>query len=189
MHFHDYLLHVALSDTGAHFKKWCMMQGKIRAGTVKEYKSDAELITNTVRKFLEAARKLDSNGKSGGASPESEITEGASSQETRNALPTLERKVWMQEVHSVTLKALFWGTKMILCCVWSVDIDHMILTMHRCGWIVKLQSSWSKRRFLTKGWDLLEDFVSNGKWLLDNQGGFRRCGFPVSKLKKVSRTD
>lgn len=37
---------------GAHFKKWCLMQSKIKAGTVLEMKGDAELMIELARKEI-----------------------------------------------------------------------------------------------------------------------------------------
>ncbi|CAM6115915.1 unnamed protein product [Calypogeia fissa] len=75
---------------GAHFKKWCLMQGKIKAGTVKEYKSDAELIISVARRFLEAARASEANDKRDTLS-EIEIVNETTSEKTQGALPTAER--------------------------------------------------------------------------------------------------
>eukprot|EP00249_Psilotum_nudum_P021264 c28039_g1_i1 orf=579-2456(+) len=38
---------------GAHFKKWCLMESKIKAGSVLEYKKDADLIIRVAREKLQ----------------------------------------------------------------------------------------------------------------------------------------
>ncbi|KAJ0972265.1 hypothetical protein J5N97_020224 [Dioscorea zingiberensis] len=37
---------------GAHFKKWCIMQSKIKSGAVDEYKKEVELMLNVARSYL-----------------------------------------------------------------------------------------------------------------------------------------
>ncbi|XP_062090086.1 BAG-associated GRAM protein 1 isoform X2 [Humulus lupulus] len=39
---------------GAHFKKWCVMQSKIRAGAINEYKKEVELMLNMARSHIES---------------------------------------------------------------------------------------------------------------------------------------
>lgn len=39
---------------GAHFKKWCPMQSKIKAGAINEYKKEVELMLETARKYIES---------------------------------------------------------------------------------------------------------------------------------------
>ncbi|KAF5452559.1 hypothetical protein F2P56_027539 [Juglans regia] len=45
---------------GAHFKKWCVMQSKIKAGAINEYKKEVEMM-------LEVARSYTKSNTSGGA--------------------------------------------------------------------------------------------------------------------------
>ncbi|KAF3451047.1 hypothetical protein FNV43_RR07136 [Rhamnella rubrinervis] len=51
---------------GAHFKKWCVMQSKIRAGAVNEYKKEVEMMLQVARSYIESHR----NGGGGGAAAE-----------------------------------------------------------------------------------------------------------------------
>ncbi|KAL9437181.1 hypothetical protein AB3S75_023097 [Citrus x aurantiifolia] len=37
---------------GAHFKKWCVMQSKIKTGAVNEYKKEVELMLETARSYI-----------------------------------------------------------------------------------------------------------------------------------------
>ncbi|POO02029.1 C2- GRAM domain containing protein [Trema orientale] len=39
---------------GAHFKKWCVMQSKIRAGAINEYKKEMELMLKMARSYIES---------------------------------------------------------------------------------------------------------------------------------------
>ncbi|XP_024024614.1 BAG-associated GRAM protein 1 isoform X2 [Morus notabilis] len=39
---------------GAHFKKWCVMQSKIKAGAVNEYKKEVELMLATARTYIKS---------------------------------------------------------------------------------------------------------------------------------------
>nr|GMD21991.1 BAG-associated GRAM protein 1-like isoform X3 [Ipomoea batatas]GMD23546.1 BAG-associated GRAM protein 1-like isoform X3 [Ipomoea batatas]GMD26716.1 BAG-associated GRAM protein 1-like isoform X3 [Ipomoea batatas] len=39
---------------GAHFKKWCIMQSKIKAGAVNEYKKEMELMLDVARSYLKS---------------------------------------------------------------------------------------------------------------------------------------
>ncbi|KAM6586131.1 hypothetical protein CsatB_013133 [Cannabis sativa] len=39
---------------GAHFKKWCVMQSKIRAGAINEYKKEVEMMLNMARLHIES---------------------------------------------------------------------------------------------------------------------------------------
>lgn len=39
---------------GAHFKKWCVMQSKIKAGAINEYKKEVELMLETARKYIKS---------------------------------------------------------------------------------------------------------------------------------------
>uniref|UniRef100_M1B652 C2 domain-containing protein n=1 Tax=Solanum tuberosum TaxID=4113 RepID=M1B652_SOLTU len=40
--------------TGAHFKKWCIMQSKIKAGAVDEYKKEVATMTGMARSFVQS---------------------------------------------------------------------------------------------------------------------------------------
>ncbi|KAL2651574.1 hypothetical protein R1flu_019702 [Riccia fluitans] len=53
---------------GAHFKKWCFMQGKIKAGTITEVKGGSKLIIDVMMKFLEEANAAERNSTSDNAS-------------------------------------------------------------------------------------------------------------------------
>ncbi|KAG6549689.1 hypothetical protein Mapa_008668 [Marchantia paleacea] len=50
---------------GAHFKKWCVMQGKIKSGTISEYKGEAKSIIDVMRTFLEGADTEDTSSTTG----------------------------------------------------------------------------------------------------------------------------
>ncbi|KAJ4723717.1 Bag-associated gram protein 1 [Melia azedarach] len=39
---------------GAHFKKWCVMQSKIKAGAINEYKKEVELMLEVARKYIKS---------------------------------------------------------------------------------------------------------------------------------------
>lgn len=39
---------------GTHFKKWCMMQSKIKAGAVDEYKREVQLVLETAKTYIES---------------------------------------------------------------------------------------------------------------------------------------
>lgn len=39
---------------GAHFKKWCVMQSKIRSGAINEYKKEVELMLEVARSFIKS---------------------------------------------------------------------------------------------------------------------------------------
>jgi hypothetical protein len=41
---------------GVHFKKWCFMQSKIRAGTRNEYTADVEMTVKLAQQFLKNSR-------------------------------------------------------------------------------------------------------------------------------------
>lgn len=58
--------------------------------TSLQYKSDAELIVSTTRKFLEGLRMSELNGNRNSSS-EIEIVDGAASEKTLGALLTAER--------------------------------------------------------------------------------------------------
>lgn len=45
---------------GAHFKKWCWMQSKIKTGAVSEYKKDIELMLKVARDYLESSKQVGS---------------------------------------------------------------------------------------------------------------------------------
>ncbi|XP_039066837.1 BAG-associated GRAM protein 1-like [Hibiscus syriacus] len=51
---------------GAHFKKWCVMQSKIKSGAVEEYKKEIETMLDVARSFIESrtARGETSNSSS-----------------------------------------------------------------------------------------------------------------------------
>ncbi|XP_022733670.1 BAG-associated GRAM protein 1-like isoform X3 [Durio zibethinus] len=39
---------------GAHFKKWCVMQSKIRSGAINEYKKEVELMLDVARSYIKS---------------------------------------------------------------------------------------------------------------------------------------
>lgn len=45
---------------GAHFKKWCLMQSKIKTGALSEYKKDIELMLKVARDYLESSKQVGS---------------------------------------------------------------------------------------------------------------------------------
>lgn len=57
-----------------------------------QYKSDADLIMNTVRKFLEQERKSEKEGKRS-ASPENGVSDGTAGQDVLGAVLATERNV------------------------------------------------------------------------------------------------
>ncbi|KAI7995155.1 BAG-associated GRAM protein 1 [Camellia lanceoleosa] len=46
---------------GAHFKKWCVMQSKIKSSAINEYKKEVELMLDVARTFI-IARTSGSGG-------------------------------------------------------------------------------------------------------------------------------
>ncbi|KAL5784178.1 hypothetical protein ACOSQ2_006570 [Xanthoceras sorbifolium] len=54
---------------GAHFKKWCIMQSKIKAGAINEYKKEVDLMLEVARSYI----------KSHTSRPDGEITEPTAS--------------------------------------------------------------------------------------------------------------
>ncbi|XP_019182363.1 PREDICTED: BAG-associated GRAM protein 1-like isoform X3 [Ipomoea nil] len=41
---------------GAHFKKWCVMQSKIKAGAINEYKKEVELMLDVARSYINKSK-------------------------------------------------------------------------------------------------------------------------------------
>jgi hypothetical protein len=41
---------------GVHFKRWCVMQSKIRAGTLNEYTADVEMAVKLAKRLLTNSR-------------------------------------------------------------------------------------------------------------------------------------
>ncbi|KAL3700236.1 hypothetical protein R1sor_018258 [Riccia sorocarpa] len=68
---------------GAHFKKWCIMQGKIKAGTITEVKGESKGIIEVMRKFLEEANAAEQHSTSDDAPT------GEDNGEQAGATPTL----------------------------------------------------------------------------------------------------
>ncbi|XP_058102498.1 BAG-associated GRAM protein 1 [Magnolia sinica] len=60
---------------GVHFKKWCVMQSKIRTGTVNEYKKEVELMLEVARSYLKA--KASSKETDNAAAPTPASTQGS----------------------------------------------------------------------------------------------------------------
>ncbi|XVF37577.1 hypothetical protein REPUB_Repub20aG0021300 [Reevesia pubescens] len=51
---------------GAHFKKWCVMQSKIRSGAINEYKKEVELMLDVARSYIKSHT---AGGETNNASP------------------------------------------------------------------------------------------------------------------------
>ncbi|XP_051133202.1 BAG-associated GRAM protein 1 isoform X2 [Andrographis paniculata] len=51
---------------GAHFKKWCVMQSKIKSGAINEYKKEVEIMLEVARSYIQS--KTSSDGIENGAS-------------------------------------------------------------------------------------------------------------------------
>ncbi|KAK6146358.1 hypothetical protein DH2020_020227 [Rehmannia glutinosa] len=54
---------------GAHFKKWCVMQSKIRSGAINEYKKEVDIMLDVARSYIQSKKVI----------TDSEITDIASS--------------------------------------------------------------------------------------------------------------
>ncbi|XP_038991865.1 BAG-associated GRAM protein 1-like [Hibiscus syriacus] len=39
---------------GAHFKKWCVMQSKIKSGAINEYKKEVEVMLDVARSYIKS---------------------------------------------------------------------------------------------------------------------------------------
>ncbi|KAL0377013.1 UNVERIFIED_CONTAM: BAG-associated GRAM protein 1 [Sesamum calycinum] len=39
---------------GAHFKKWCVMQSKIKSGAINEYKKEVEIMLDVARSYIQS---------------------------------------------------------------------------------------------------------------------------------------
>ncbi|KAJ1396485.1 VASt domain, partial [Sesbania bispinosa] len=48
---------------GAHFKKWCVMQSKIKSGAVNEYKKEVEVMLDVARSYIKSHNSDDENDK------------------------------------------------------------------------------------------------------------------------------
>ncbi|XP_027345796.1 BAG-associated GRAM protein 1 isoform X2 [Abrus precatorius] len=48
---------------GAHFKKWCVMQSKIKSGAVNEYKKEVEVMLDVARSYIKSSASSDENDK------------------------------------------------------------------------------------------------------------------------------
>ncbi|XP_014505479.1 BAG-associated GRAM protein 1 isoform X2 [Vigna radiata var. radiata] len=46
---------------GAHFKKWCVMQSKIKSGAVNEYKKEVEVMLDVARSYIKSNTSNDEN--------------------------------------------------------------------------------------------------------------------------------
>nr|GMD97734.1 BAG-associated GRAM protein 1-like isoform X3 [Ipomoea batatas] len=46
---------------GAHFKKWCVMQSKIKAGAINEYKKEVELMLDVARSYINKSKTPPAN--------------------------------------------------------------------------------------------------------------------------------
>nr|GMD98534.1 BAG-associated GRAM protein 1-like isoform X3 [Ipomoea batatas] len=46
---------------GAHFKKWCVMQSKIKAGAINEYKKEVELMLDVARAYINKSKTPPAN--------------------------------------------------------------------------------------------------------------------------------
>ncbi|KAK8982871.1 hypothetical protein V6N11_054856 [Hibiscus sabdariffa] len=49
---------------GAHFKKWCVMQSKIRSGAVDEYKKEIDAMLGVARSYIESCTARDETSNS-----------------------------------------------------------------------------------------------------------------------------
>ncbi|VFQ82859.1 unnamed protein product [Cuscuta campestris] len=58
---------------GAHFKKWCVMQSKIKAGAISEYKKEVELMLDVARTYITS--KTSANDQNNIAVPSPSVTE------------------------------------------------------------------------------------------------------------------
>ncbi|KAL8482781.1 hypothetical protein ACS0TY_025717 [Phlomoides rotata] len=58
---------------GAHFKKWCVMQSKIRSGAINEYKKEVEIMLDVARSYIQS--KTSSNEIEDTASPPAIVQE------------------------------------------------------------------------------------------------------------------
>ncbi|XP_057417518.1 BAG-associated GRAM protein 1 isoform X2 [Lotus japonicus] len=48
---------------GAHFKKWCVMQGKIKSGAVNEYKKEVDVMLDVARSYIKSHASGDEDDK------------------------------------------------------------------------------------------------------------------------------
>ncbi|CAI8618335.1 unnamed protein product [Vicia faba] len=48
---------------GAHFKKWCVMQSKIKSGAVNEYKKEVDVMLDVARSYIKSYTSDDENDK------------------------------------------------------------------------------------------------------------------------------
>ncbi|XP_008391885.1 BAG-associated GRAM protein 1 isoform X3 [Malus sylvestris] len=61
---------------GVHFKKWCVMQSKIRAGAINEYKREIDLMLDIARSYI--IRSSSSNGETDKATSSPSVTRDSS---------------------------------------------------------------------------------------------------------------
>jgi hypothetical protein len=50
------------SSIGVHFKKWCLMQSKIKAGAIDEYKKEVEVMLEVALSYLKSHSSSSSHG-------------------------------------------------------------------------------------------------------------------------------
>ncbi|XP_020232789.1 BAG-associated GRAM protein 1 isoform X3 [Cajanus cajan] len=53
---------------GAHFKKWCVMQSKIKSGAVNEYKKEVDVMLDVARSYIKSSNTSKSNDENDEAS-------------------------------------------------------------------------------------------------------------------------
>lgn len=56
---------------GAHFKKWCVMQSKIKAGAINEYKKEVDVMLETARSYIKSHFSVDETNKPSSSSSSS----------------------------------------------------------------------------------------------------------------------
>ncbi|RDY06611.1 BAG-associated GRAM protein 1, partial [Mucuna pruriens] len=60
---------------GAHFKKWCVMQSKIKSGAVNEYKKEVDVMLDVARSYVKSNTSNDKNDDDKASSPPAETLE------------------------------------------------------------------------------------------------------------------
>ncbi|GFQ00715.1 hypothetical protein PHJA_002215400 [Phtheirospermum japonicum] len=58
--------YLVLTITGAHFKKWCVMQSKIKSGIINDYKKEVDMMLDLARLYIQS--KTSTNENTNGAS-------------------------------------------------------------------------------------------------------------------------
>ncbi|KAL3641534.1 BAG-associated GRAM protein 1 [Castilleja foliolosa] len=60
-------------EFGAHFKKWCVMQSKIKSGAINEYKKEVDMMLDLARSYIQS--KTSTNENTNGASSPAVVQE------------------------------------------------------------------------------------------------------------------